>query len=186
VRPSRLDSSLFPAELLARMITHRSISPSGCWVWTGATNDGGYGIVKVGGRAGWVERTHRIAFAVYRGPVEAGVRILHRCDNPPCFNPAHLFAGTALDNTVDMHAKGRWKKPSPARGERSGTAKLTEALAALAVERLLRGDTRASIARDFGVSISTISKIATGKNWRHLSAGRGIVKSTRGTKVVHV
>ena len=169
--------------LAARLMRNRSISPAGCWVWTGAVNSYGYGIIKIGGRAGRVERCHRIAYSVFIGPIARGACALHRCDNPPCFSPDHLFSGTKADNTRDMIAKGRFRKGRPAIGELSGTAKLTEPQVLDAITRLLAGETRARIARSTGVTLAAISKIATGKNWKHLTAGRGITKSTRGTRM---
>jgi hypothetical protein len=125
---------------------------------------------------------HRAAFAIWNGPLEEGVKVLHRCDNPPCFNPDHLFAGTAQDNTDDMHAKSRWKQPCAPIGELNNLAVLKESDVLVVIERLLAGETRTKIANDYGVTIGAISRIAVGKNWKHLTAGRGIIKSTRGIK----
>lgn len=83
-----------------------------CWLWTGA-RAGGYGKVYVGGRSGGMVGAHRVAWEVLVGPIPDGLRVLHRCDNPPCVradpDPAlsHLFIGTQSDNLRDMAAKGR-------------------------------------------------------------------------------
>lgn len=77
-----------------------------CWVWFGARTLGGYGQIRIGG-----ERTkflvHRVAFAMFKGPLKAGQPLLHLCDNPSCANPDHLKIGTFKRNTWDMIGKGR-------------------------------------------------------------------------------
>ena len=184
--PPSLSTDVLGCDAADRLMSSRTITPAGCWEWSGARNGHGYGIIRIGGRAGWTERCHRVSYALFIGPVAPGVKVLHRCDNPPCFNPEHLFGGTPQDNTNDMLSKGRWRKPRPVRGERNAKAKLTEVAVGAAIDRLLRGDTRTAIAKDYGVTIGAISRIAVGKNWKHLTAGRGIVKSTRGVRRLHV
>jgi hypothetical protein len=77
---------------------------SACWVWTAARCSDGYGNFYFGGR---VVPAHRAALALFRG-VDAGDRLVcHRCDNPRCVNPDHLFVGTHQDNADDKMRKGR-------------------------------------------------------------------------------
>lgn len=93
-----------------------SAGPSACWPWTGSRIqvDGKlwYGQIQDGGLPG-VSRsskligTHRAAWIVTNGPIPDDAHVLHRCDNPPCCNPAHLFLGTPLSNVADMIEKGR-------------------------------------------------------------------------------
>jgi hypothetical protein len=78
--------------------------PDDCWVWTGSTDPRGYGHIW---RQGRLVPTHRLSYELNRGPIPDGMCVLHRCDNPPCCNPSHLFLGTKADNAHDMHAKGR-------------------------------------------------------------------------------
>jgi hypothetical protein len=78
---------------------------SGCWVWTGARKSGGYGHFHH--RDHGLIKAHRASWIVTNGEIPAGLIVCHKCDNPPCVNPSHLFLGTKKDNTRDMMAKGR-------------------------------------------------------------------------------
>jgi endogenous inhibitor of DNA gyrase (YacG/DUF329 family) len=79
-----------------------------CWVWTGSTAGGGYGQFSVGGRtAHRFIPAHRYCWELHNGPIPAGLWGLHKCDNPPCVRPEHLFIGTCKDNVDDMIRKGR-------------------------------------------------------------------------------
>lgn len=82
-----------------------------CWRWTASTTSFGYGQLNPGWRNAAPVRAHRVSWEIHNGPIPAGLDVLHRCDNPPCSNPDHLFLGTALDNMRDMIAKGRARHP---------------------------------------------------------------------------
>lgn len=80
-----------------------------CWVWTGAINDNGYGYLAFKNPRRNI-LAHRISWEIHHGSIRGGLRILHRCDNPPCVRPEHLFKGTDLDNVRDCISKGRRPK----------------------------------------------------------------------------
>lgn len=82
-----------------------------CWNWTAATNAAGYGKLSVGGRGRTMD-AHRLSFLIHFGPFDRRLFICHRCDNPRCVNPAHLYAGTAKQNSRDMVNRGRQRCPA--------------------------------------------------------------------------
>lgn len=86
----------------------KSGGPDACWLWTAGRSDWGYGHFRVGSKN---LQAHRFAWELTRGPIPAGLLVLHRCDNPPCCNSAHHFLGTHADNMADAKAKGRLRNP---------------------------------------------------------------------------
>ena len=143
-----------------------------CVIAEGTRNRDGY-VVSWRGRKTLF--AHRIAWEEANGPIPGGLCVLHRCDNPPCCNPAHLFLGTRSDNLRDMWAKGRGRathanpqnlKPTP--GESHWAAKLTEA--SVREMRTLRtaGWTGVALARRYAVSTSQVSAICRRQSWSHV------------------
>lgn len=138
-----------------------------CWLWTGRRHQGKrqlpYGVLKYHGK---MRVAHCLAYALTHGEVPAGLCVLHRCDNPPCCNPAHLFLGTRQDNIADCVAKKR-----NARGERHASAKLTEAcVQEIRSDFAVGGKTRAQLAAKHKVNWNTINRIVRGQKWKHLLA----------------
>ena len=134
----------------------------GCWEWQASRSGFGHGQFFIQGRG--VIGAHRFAYELSNGPIPDGLHCRHRCDNPPCCNPRHLFIGTALDNILDCVNKGR-----NARGESSGNSKLTEAEVAAIRKAYATGRwTQAQIAEHVGVSPSTVSQIVRREGWRHV------------------
>lgn len=135
------------------------VTPS-CWIWESTMFNTGYGQFHATEKRGW--RAHRYSYTIYVGPIPDGLCVCHRCDNPKCVNPDHLFLGTNQENTADRVAKGRTAKNF---GTAQGTAKLKdEQVIAIRSMSGKQGD----IAKIFGVHQSLISYIKSGKIWPHL------------------
>lgn len=135
-----------------------------CWLWTGIPDGHGYGQLKYGRNPQRNLKAHRISYEIHFGEITNGLSVLHRCDNPPCVNPAHLFLGTPSDNMQDASAKFRFPC-----GEDSHYSKLTETDVRQIWSRCLAGDTLSTIAADFGVSVGAVYYIKERKTWKHLA-----------------
>lgn len=145
-----------------------------CWVWTGRRDRKNYG----NGTRG--KLSHRDAWERHTGEDPGRMCVLHKCDNPPCCNPAHLFLGTKADNVRDMMNKrrngygigeshgSRTHPESRARGERSGSARLTTDAVHAIRRDAVSGRSHGLIAKDYGVARQTISKIVNRKAWKHI------------------
>lgn len=135
-----------------------------CWEWVGSRTGQGYGKLQVRGDGTWT--AHRLMYIIMWGPVPSDILVCHKCDNPPCVNPHHLFLGTHQDNTDDMKRKGRHRS-DPRTGELNYRAKLTEAQVRLM--RSTHGVTQGRLAEMFGVSRTQVSRILNGTRWGHLT-----------------
>ncbi len=152
---------------------------SGCWLWTGSARAIRKGYLQYGEmvlQKNYEQKhflAHRISWILYKGEIPDGMDVLHRCDVPLCVNPDHLFIGTQKDNVTDMIKKGR---KFIARGERAGSAKLTDDKVRQIRSLYVRGKAPYkndngiyALARRFNVSSSAIWSIVTRQWWRHLS-----------------
>lgn len=148
----------------------RVLVGDGCWEWQGVRNPRtiGYGQLK---RNGKTVRAHRVAYEMWFGLVPEGLGVLHRCDNPPCVRPDHLFVGSQHDNATDRFQKGRWApnimgKPARCLGESNGNAKLTRtAVAEIRSAYAAGGVTLKELAARFNVAKSTIHRVVRDECW---------------------
>jgi DNA-binding XRE family transcriptional regulator len=139
----------------------KSGGPAACWTWLAARNKGGYGKFWDGGKLVYARRH---AYGLGHGPILGGLCACHKCDNPACCNPDHIFLGTNFDNASDMTKKGRDRKAS---GERNGRAKLAGAqVDEIRAAYAAGGVTQVELGRRFGVRQTAISSIVRGKNWK--------------------
>lgn len=149
----------------------QSAGPGACWPWTGAKDGSGYGRFHVGLSRNSSKLAHRVAFGLAFGTEPEAV--CHRCDNPTCCNPSHLFGGTRAENNADMVTKGRhWLAVNPeaaTKGEAHGAARLNDDAVRL-IRRLYGsgGVSQRALATFFGVCQRTITKIVRGEGWTHV------------------
>ena len=150
---------------------HRTRSTRDCWIWQAGLDADGYGVFSVGGRS---RRAHRVSYHLAHGEPPAG-RVLHACGERRCVNPRHLRVGSASENVEDMRIHG-----TLATGDRNGARKHPEKIlrgTAVASSRLCPASVKAirrraqnepygALAREYGVSTSTISRVVNGQQWR--------------------
>lgn len=141
------------------------LKSGGCWKWTGAKSPHGYGVIR-GDASKRTVFAHRFSYEHFNGAIPEGLCVLHKCDNPECTNPDHLFVGTQKDNIDDMMRKGRKPQVVGLKGQSSPRAKLTWGEVAEIKRMLSGGSSCASISRVFKVTPENISAIKTGKTWK--------------------
>ena len=134
----------------------------GCWTWKGALNNKGYGQFRLSRSHSVL--AHRYAWEETNGPIPAGQMALHRCDNPRCVRPSHIFLGTQTDNMADARDKGRVRH-----GNRHASAVLTGDVVQAARRRYASGGVSIdALAREAKVSRQTMQEAIRGDTWRHV------------------
>lgn len=133
-----------------------------CWLWVAGKDRNGYGDFRINK----TYRAHRLVYEYYFGQIPLNMMVCHKCDNPSCCNPDHLFLGNHKINMADMKNKGR-----SAKGSKQGTSKFTEKDIA---DIILDGynykySSMSEIANKYSVSVTIISNILEGKFWSHIT-----------------
>lgn len=157
-----------PSKRIGKLWKKVQMMPSGCWEWHGS-NDRGYGRIFYQGITYTVTR---VVYYLYYAIDPEEFAVCHKCDNPPCVNPLHLFLGTNSENILDMHRKGRHRPTgprNPVKGESHTGAKLKDAQVRDIRSKYATGQYSLNqLAREYGVSKRLILVIKQGKAWKHL------------------
>jgi hypothetical protein len=133
----------------------------GCWEWMGSKKPAGYGQLNLAGK---MVNTHKFSWEIHNGPVEAGLVVRHKCDNPGCVNPDHLELGTPADNVGDAVVRGRMQHGDGHYMRKLEGKDIPEIRAAHAAGRGF-----VDLARDYGVSDSTIADAVYRRTWKHIT-----------------
>lgn len=143
----------------------------GCWEWTASLNTYGYGQIAINKKP---IKAHRYSYALHHPLTidllsgNPDVFVCHRCDNPRCVNPSHLFLGSYLDNITDMVQKKRHYTGEGRKGETNATSKLTDDDVREIRGRFANGELQTEIALDYGVTNANICSIINRKTWKHI------------------
>lgn len=149
-------------ESYATFYDNVKVDENGCFVWQGATQSDGYGVSHH-------DLAHRVSYQISIGEI-GDLYVCHRCDNPPCVNPEHLFLGTQKDNMSDCSKKKRFGDRS---GENNANAKMSEATAQAILAAWKKSEeTYQALAERFGVSKASVAMLIQGLAWKHLHGAK--------------
>lgn len=145
---------------------YKSLIGDGCWEWQATKNEHGYGFIGVGSRRSNAAKhclAHRMAYELVYGKPPDSLGVLHKCDNPACIRPDHLFLGDQLANMQDAVAKNRVKCGEQKRQAILKASQIPE------IRRLKKeGLSQEKIAAMFGVKRTCIARVVTGVSWKHV------------------
>lgn len=133
-----------------------------CWEWKGGKYTFGHGCLRVNGK---MTGSHRFSYEIHKGKIPEGMFVCHKCDNPSCVNPEHLFLGTIQDNNRDRKNKGR---THCLKGEKNPAAILDRNDVIQIRDLISIKMSQKEIAKLYGVSQAMISEIKNKKSWSHI------------------
>ena len=152
----------YDEDMKKKLLSHIDIKENGCWEWNRSRHKQGYG------HFGYKMKTllaHRVSWMIFKGELSHDIYVCHKCDNPPCVNPDHLFLGTNRDNIIDSIEKGR---KDPPKGEKNGSSQLSEENV-IEIRRLYEiGENQKSLAKKFKTTRGHIGNIVHRRCWKHL------------------
>ena len=151
-----------------KRVDRRSVEE--CWPWQGAISvAGGYGRIRLGGTRQHPKMAyaHRLALLFANGDLEDQRMACHRCDNPRCVNPNHLYFGTQAENVQDMDARGRRVNKQP-KGSQHGLSRLTENEVRQIRLLTASGATAKALSEKFKISLVQTYHIRSGRVWKHV------------------
>lgn len=156
-------------ERLKKSFEKHVIRQEGCWSWKGPIAKGGYPVMSCRRKVG-SDRGHKVSWIIHYGPIPKRMHVCHKCDNPICTNPEHLWIGTFKQNNDDKIAKGRGRYgPLPVfKGSLNPGSVLNEEKVKEIKKLLNEGHSSYGIGKEFGVSKTTILRIKNGVNWSHV------------------
>lgn len=150
-------------DLQQKLKSQVKIDPeTSCWNWQRTKTPKGYG--RIGD-----SYAHRVSYETFIGPIPKRLCVCHRCDNPSCINPAHLFVGTHKDNMQDCVQKNRISRKGGRRGEAHHSAKLSVEKVEAIFTAYSNGQPVAEIAQSLGLKPSSIYKVLKRKSWKALN-----------------
>lgn len=144
-----------------RFHTLYKIDSRGCWIWKKGKSSMGYGCISYDGKQ---QRSHRVSYLLYKGPIENGLFVCHACDIPSCVNPDHLWLGNNKENIIDMFKKKRKSNV----GDNNPRATLKERQVINIKQKLKDGIKAAIIAKTYRVKKAIIDNIKVGRTWKHV------------------
>ena len=148
---------------IAEKLLNYSVDDNGCWNYLGSKDKDGYGVF--GHTRNKQIRAHRASYEYFIGKIEEGLFVCHKCDNPSCINPNHLFAGTPKENAEDMSRK---KRSRDQRGIKHNLAKLSEEDVLLIRQMRADGGSLKFIAKQFDICFQQVSSISKRVSWTHI------------------